>query len=107
MAPGFEPARHGRGVPLTERPIQDGLGEAIDLEQDHAGNLGPVGVADPARPPADEAELAGVLVDAERRRKNRETGREDEGDQDRAAEIGRVAVDDLDRERDDRRVQNE
>ena len=87
LAPVWEERSHSQGTirwvprssqraivgacPSLERPPQDRLGEAVDLEQDHARvpRCGPL--ADPARPPSDHPKLAGIVVDAEGGREQR------------------------------------
>jgi hypothetical protein len=107
MGAVVQPAGHRRSVPLAESPSEDGLGQAVDLEQDHARDVRAVVLADTARPPANEAELTGVVVDAEGGRQQHEADREEEGHQHRASEGGRGAVDDVDRQGDDRGVQDQ
>ena len=53
--------------PSLERPAQDGLGEPVDLEQDHARDVGAVRLAHAPRPAAHDPQLAGVVVEAQRR----------------------------------------
>ena len=105
--PAIQPAGHRRRVSLAKGTSQDGLGEAVDLEQDHARYLRSVRVANPARPPSDHPKLAGIVIDAEGGRQQGEADREEEGRRDRLQEAGSGAVDELDRDRDDRRVQHQ
>ena len=80
---------------------------AVDLEQDHAGYVSAVGVADLPRSSANETKLSRVVVDAERGGETHQADREHERHKNRAEEVGCLAVDELDRERDDRRVQDQ
>ncbi len=53
------------------------------------GYIRAVGVANPARPAADDPQLAGVVVDAQRGRQQHQADREDEGRRERLQEAGR------------------
>ena len=97
VAAVLEPPGHGRGVALAEGPAQDGLGEPIDLEQDHARDLGAVLLADPTGPPPHDPQLARVIVEAQRRRQQHQADREHDRRHDRSEEGRRGAVDQLDR----------
>jgi hypothetical protein len=75
---------------LAKGTLQDGLGEAIDFEQDHAGDLRRVGASRSGGVPVfEQAKLAGIVVDAEGGRQQGEAGREDEGRRHASEEVGR------------------
>ena len=62
MGVGGQPARqHGR-VAVAHRPLQHGLREPVDLEEEDAGDVGDLAVARPPRDPVDDAERVGVVV---------------------------------------------
>ena len=95
----LEPAGHVRGVAFAKRLAQDRLRQSVDLEQDHPRDLGAVGLAHATRPAANDPQLAGVVVEAERRGQQHQRDRHHEGRRDRPQERRRGPVDHLDRDR--------
>ena len=76
---GGEPARqHGR-VAVAHRPLQHGLREPVDLEEEDAGDVGDLAVVRPPRDPVHDAERVGVVVvRPDDHLQDRRDGRDDE-----------------------------
>ncbi len=122
LAPVWEERSHSQGtmrwVPCSShRAIvgtcasadcapQDGLGETVDLEEDHPGDVRAI-LGGPAGTAPDQSKLSRVVVDAERGGEQHQGDGEQERHQDGTDEIRGVAVHELDRDRDDRGVQDQ
>jgi hypothetical protein len=62
MRPLGQPAGHRRRVAVAHRPAQDGQREAVDLEVDDPGHVGPFATALAARDPVDDAQAVVLVV---------------------------------------------
>ena len=104
MAAVGQPAGERRRVAVVERTAQHALGQAVDLEKDHPGDVRRVLLAEAAPSPAHEAQLVGVAVDPEHRDGDHGHDRQSEGGDQRGPEVRARSVHGVDRERDDQGV---
>ncbi len=104
-----EPARHGGRAAVAERALQHVVREPVDLEEDHAGDVGLDVVAAPARlAPHDVAVPGFVLVDREQGGQHRrEHGHADRDHQAAPEAVDARAGHEVDREHDEHGVQRE
>ena len=107
MAAVVDPAGHGRHMALRQGTPQDRLGESVDLEQDHAGDVGAVPPARLARAAADDTQRPGVGVETDHRSEQHLHQREEEGNRN-CPQQGRMGpIDDRQGERDDDPVEDQ
>ena len=108
--PAREPAGHLRSVPVAERPLQHGKGEAVDLDEDDARPVGVHLLARASGHALDHAQrVRVVVVDPERDLEDERGGGSDESARERPAEVvhGDGVLDRLRGDPEDRGIEDE
>ena len=97
------------GAAVGDRPAEDVMGEAVDLEEDDPGHIGVDRAAPAARLTADDVPVPGVvLVDRQQRVEDRGQGADPDRDHDPLEDAVDVGPgDQVDREGDEDRVQQQ